>query len=59
VPLEDFAALLGLDSRTLKKHVADQDFVRVIGDRWLVQEVSCRTWLDQQRPKRGRGRGAR
>ena len=59
VPLEDFAELLGLDSRTLKKHIEGEDFVRVIGDRWLVQEVPCRTWLDRQRPKRGRKRGGR
>src|SRR5262244_3960987 len=50
VVLSAEARALGIDDRTLRKHLAGEPFVRVLGDRWYVQHVPFREWWERQRP---------
>jgi hypothetical protein len=61
VPLPAAARKLDFDWRTIRKHIADQDFVRVLGERWYVRWAAFEAWWNAQRPpsKRAAGRGAK
>jgi len=58
-PLAAEAADLGVDLRTLRKHLdtqlhtrPDLAFVRELNGRWYVRHTEFRAWWDEQRPRR-------
>jgi hypothetical protein len=60
VPLPAAARKLGFDWRTIRRHIADQDFVRVLGERWYVRWAEFQDWWNAQRPtgkRAAQGRG--
>lgn len=50
VPLAVSARALGFDWRTLRKYIAGESFVRVLGGRWYVRHAELVTWWERQRP---------
>src|SRR5262245_38583030 len=52
--LPEQARVMGLDWRTLRKHVAGEPFVRVLGGRWYVHREDCLAWWARQRPRERR-----
>jgi len=50
VPLAAAARALGFDWRTIRKHIAREEFVRVLGDRWYVRYDELVAWWERQRP---------
>lgn len=50
VPLPTAARALGFDWRTIRRHIVDEDFVRVLGGRWYVRYRELVTWWELQRP---------
>ena len=52
VPLRTAARLVGFDWRTIRKHIVNEPFVRVLGGRWYVRLAEFRAWWEQQRPRK-------
>jgi len=51
VPLSTEAKALGFQNcRVLQKHLRDEPFVRVLGDRWYVKHDQFRAWWERQMP---------
>jgi hypothetical protein len=51
VPLPAEARALGFDWRTIRKHIAAEPFVRVLGERWYVRHAAFVDWWERQRPR--------
>jgi hypothetical protein len=56
VPLPAVARRLGFDWRTLRKHLAGEAFVRVLGERWYVRYAEFVEWWERQRPTKSASR---
>jgi hypothetical protein len=50
VSLALVARELGFDWRTLRKYLAGEPFVRVLGERWYVRHAEFVAWWELQRP---------
>jgi hypothetical protein len=50
VPLPTSARAIGFDWRTIRKHIAGEPFVRVLGGRWYVRHAELVAWWERQRP---------
>jgi hypothetical protein len=52
--LQEVARELGLERRmkALKRHLAAQPFVRVLGSQWFVDRAAFDVWWEAQRPRR-------
>ena len=50
-PLPAVARRVGFDWRTIRKYIAHEPFVRVLGERWYVRVPAFLEWWERQRPR--------
>lgn len=61
VPLPTVAKKIGFHWKTIRKYIAAEPFVRVLGPRWYVRVPEFLEWWERQRPaaRAAAGRGTR